>query len=46
MRTALLITITGAVLLCAGLALSPLPWLALVAPGVALVATGLLKDFE
>jgi len=46
MRTAFAFIITGAVLLCVGLALSPFPWLAFCAPGAALVAAGLLKDIE
>lgn len=46
MKLALLFVIVGLVALTTGLALSPLPWLALCLPGVALVVAGLLKDVE
>jgi len=46
MKTALLSVIVGIVSLTVGLALSPLPWLALCVPGVALIIAGLLKDVE
>jgi len=46
MKTALIFVIVGIVSLTVGLALSPLPWLALCVPGVALIIAGLLKDVE
>ena len=46
MKVALLSVIVGIVSLTIGLALSPLPWLALCVPGVALIIAGLLKDVE
>lgn len=46
MKTALVCVIVGLVSLTIGLALSPLPWLAFCAPGVALLIAGLLKDVE
>lgn len=46
MKTAFAFIIAGLVLLTAGLALSPISWLALCVPGVALIVAGLLKDVE
>jgi hypothetical protein len=46
MKTALAFIIAGTVLLTVGLAFSPLSWLALCVPGVALIVAGLLKDVE
>jgi hypothetical protein len=46
MKSAFAFIIAGLVLLTVGLALSPLSWLALCVPGVALIVVGLLKDVE
>lgn len=44
MKSAIILTVLGLVWFTIGLALSPLPWLALCVPGATMFLIGLLKD--
>lgn len=46
MKLAMVFVLVGVVLLTLGLALSPAPWTALLVPGAALLAAGLIRDVD